>query len=174
MENKLTILIDLDGVTTNFVKQLKKFTAEYYNIDTSNMIIHESMEDDYYKTIYSQKGFFETLEPIEGSIDAIKVLNEKHNCFICTAPGGYNYAQCLMEKQIWIEKYLPKLAHKVFMTKHKYLVNGDFLIDDSSYNLDHFPKKTICFRGEQNKNIIFKKDPTYFVNNWQEILEILG
>ena len=97
-----------------------RYKSKYYN--TSRMIMKE-------------KGFFLSLEPIDGAIDTVKRLSKKHDIWFCSKPHS-EYKNCVLEKYMWIEKYFGKeWTKKIILTHSKSLVYGDILIDD----LVHIP-----------------------------------
>lgn len=168
----MTLLLDLDGVVTNIEKQLRLFSEKYFNKPIDEEILKDA-DWHTFSELVSIPSFFETLEPIEDAIENVRILNEFYDIYIVTAPGGANISNCLREKQIWIEKYLPFLENYVVMTKHKYLVQGDYLIDDSPSNLNHYPGKTICFEQFWNKDKVFLKEPEFRAKNWDQLLRYL-
>jgi len=113
------------------------------------------MADYYSKPNYkdnpevSEKGFFESLDPIDGAIDAFKELSLYYDCFFLTAP--WSNIHSLSEKRIWIEKYLGEHAFKKLITSHrKDLLKGDYLIDDRTVNgVAEFEGEHIHFGSEK-------------------------
>lgn len=169
----MIILIDLDGVTVDFQKQLIEYSWKYYNQGIDDYKFEDySLVVKHFFEIYSKDQFFETLEPIEGSLETIEKLNKAHDCYIVTAPAPL-VPTSLTEKQRWVNKYLPDLSNKIFVTKHKHMVNGDILIDDFSHNLEKFPNKSICFNQPWNKNHQFEKKDLHRVDNWKEIEDLI-
>ena len=77
--------------------------------------------------------FFISLEPIEGSIEAYKLL-EKHFdvYFLTTAP--WSNPRAFMEKVEWVKKYFSSAYKNIIFSHHKNLLCGDYLIDDSVKN----------------------------------------
>ena len=52
----------------------------------------------------SKIGFFLDLEPLEGAVEGMKTLMEKHDVWILTRPSIKN-TNCYTEKAEWIKKY---------------------------------------------------------------------
>ena len=108
-----------------------------------------------------QPGFFEGLDPIEGSIEGFIKLSECYQTyFLSTAPWSNIYASS--EKRIWVERHLGDHAFKkLILTHHKGLLVGDYLIDDriangvSSFKGEHLHFGSVSFP------------------NWASILEYL-
>jgi 5'-nucleotidase len=100
-----------------------------------------------------EKGFFESLEPLEGAVEAFTKLSKYYNCyFLTTAP--WSNVHSLSEKRIWVEKYFGELAFKRLITTHrKDLAKGDYLIDDRTFNgAGEFEGEHINFGTERFPN----------------------
>jgi 5'-nucleotidase len=103
----------------------------------------------------SQYGFFTSLKPIEGALDAYRKLEEHFEVYILTAPSYMN-PLCYTEKRVWVEQHLSlETTKNLIICERKGLLKGDFLIDDKS-----FPE----FEGEQ---LLFGQTP---FENWQKVL----
>ncbi len=134
MENKKKILyVDLDGVM-----------ADYDGMK------HISTEEQ-----RCGPGFFVSLLPIEGAIEAFISLckSDKYDIyFLSTAPWSNTHA--LSEKRIWIEQHLGEYAFKRLILSHnKGLLKGHYLIDDRIANgVQDFEGKHIHFGSETFPN----------------------
>jgi 5'-nucleotidase len=75
-------------------------------------------------------GFYMSLEPIDGAVDAMRAMLEcGWEVFICTAQA--RNARCIAEKAAWVEANLGKeWVGRLIATRDKTLVCGDVLIDD--------------------------------------------
>ena len=110
----------------------------------------------------SKVGFFLDLEPLEGAIDGMKILQTKSKVYILTRPSIKN-THCYTEKADWIKKYLgEEMLERMILCPDKSLVKGDYLIDD-----DHRHGQTE-FEGE---HIHFGKDDRF--KNWSHVIEYL-
>jgi len=111
-KNKLTIFLDMDGVLANF----EKAAAQIPDVKRPDEVLD-----------------FSTFEPMPGAIDAVeKIIAMGHDVFIATTPPWNNPA-AWGQKRDWIEKHLPQLKRKMFLTHRKDLLKGDILVDDSTY-----------------------------------------
>lgn len=106
----------------------------------------------------SQYGFFTSLKPIEGAIEAYQELEKYFEVYILTAPSYMN-PLCYTEKRVWVEQHLGlATTQNLIICQRKGLLKGDFLIDDKPY-----PE----FEGEQ---LLFRHAP---YENWAEVLKYL-
>ena len=80
----------------------------------------------------SRIGFFIDLEPIDGSIPAVRQLMENYDVWILTRPSTQNL-NSYTEKAYWLRKYFgDEILEKTIMSPDKSLVKGDYLIDDET------------------------------------------
>ncbi len=90
----------------------------------------------------SRYGFFSSLQPMPGAIEAYDLLEKHFEVYILTAPS-YKNPLCYTEKRVWVENHLGlERTKNLIICKRKGLLKGDFLIDDFGY-----PE----FEGEQIK-----------------------
>lgn len=135
---KEVIYIDMDGVIVDYMPAYRTTTEEERR----------------------QKGFFEALKPVKGSIAAFKQLSEKYNVYLLsTAPWSNPHAWS--EKRIWVEKHLGDYAFKRLILSHnKGLLKGSYLIDDRTENgVDDFDVQHIHFgqAGFENWKDVLKR-----------------
>lgn len=74
-------------------------------------------------------GFFSSLKPIKGAIEAYRKLHKLYDVYILTAASWKNPAACA-EKIEWVNQYLPEAYKRVIFSHNKHLCQGDYLIDD--------------------------------------------
>lgn len=153
------MFIDLDGVTADFDKAIKSFCPDLETLD--NMKDYEVRADKVDKIVEANPNIFETLEPIEGAIEAVNKLMDEHDVYFLSTPM-WNIPESWMDKRIWVEKYFGRRAHKrLILTHRKDLAIGDILIDDRLRN------GASEFSGE---HIHFGKAP---FENWDKVLNYL-
>jgi 5'-nucleotidase len=115
---KPLVLIDMDGVLSNFDKRAKELESQGFKGSS----------------VFKHPDAFRDLEPIEGAVEAWHKLQEKYETYILSTPAWSN-PESWSEKRIWVEKFLGKSAKKKLILSHnKGLVIGDYLIDDREAN----------------------------------------
>ena len=134
---KKILYIDMDGVLVNFQSGIDKLTEE------------EKIEyKDQEKNV---PHIFSKMEPIEGAIEAYKILAEKYDTYILsTAP--WNNETSLGDKVAWAKKYLGNTVYKRLILSHnKHLNEGHYLIDDRPHKngAADFRGELIHFRSEK-------------------------
>ena len=130
------------------------------------MIVHVDMDDCLckYKEAYinayisnpsieypqSVPGFFLSLEPLPGAIEAVKWLEQHHEVYITTRPSYLN-VHCYSEKREWVEKYFGLHTCKnLTFAPNKGLIIGDVLIDD--FHWERFTGRQILFGSNEFPN----------------------
>lgn len=181
-KNKFTILVDQDGVLANYDKRILEIVAaEYPNerqyledelvlFDTHHLYSgHVQQEID---DISLRSGFFESLEPVEGAVEAMRdLLSSGFDVRICTAPKK-KFKYCVTEKLSWIEKHLGKeFVVRTILTRDKTLVRGNILIDDKPEVVGGTTPEWehILYDRPYNRHVSGKRRL-----NWQNYREVLG
>lgn len=134
---KLVVLFDMDGNMFDFDKRVEAELEEAG--------IPVPVRSDFYMTkrltdpshielvtaLQQSKGFFESLEPIPGAIDAWHFVESLgFHPRICSAPISRN-PWSIREKLTTIEKHLgPRAADEAYIGKNKAECSGIVLIDD--------------------------------------------
>ncbi len=96
-----------------------------------------------------RRGFFRDLKVIPNSIMILEELSKKHDIYIASA--AMQFPNSLEEKSEWLDQHFPFIPwQNRILCGHKHILNGDVLIDDRSYNLQHFENKGILFTSPHN------------------------
>ncbi|KAM9462989.1 5'(3')-deoxyribonucleotidase, mitochondrial [Clarias gariepinus] len=168
---RLRILVDMDGVIADFEGGfLKKYRQRYPNhpyvslderrgfwVSTQYGELREDLRDKAI-SIWESKNFFMELEPLPGSVEAVKEMAKMENTdvFICTSPIKH-YAHCPYEKYAWVERHLgTDFLERVILTRDKTIVSGDILIDDKPDILGVEPNPSwehVLFTACHNKHL---------------------
>ncbi len=174
------ILVDQDDVLADFQGNFLRIWRERYPKRQFVPIEerkHFMLEKDYaseyepdINEILSSPGFFRSMPPIEGAIEAVKEIKNKYcEVFICTSP--LRVYQNSIEKYEWVEQYLgPEWIEKIILTKDKTLVRGDILIDDKPIikGIATPAWEHILYTQPYNKGLTDRRHLTW--KNWKEVL----
>lgn len=156
MDNVIRIGIDIDDTLNKFKDSVIDAFNKDYNMNISpdkmdswnilNHIVDETNvpKDDleqWFFTILDADGFFFNIEPV----DDIKYVQDFYRVadkntydiyFVTSVHPFYSYA--FNNKAKWIQKYFKENNPQMIYTKHKYVCDLDFLIDDSTKNCDEW------------------------------------
>jgi 5'(3')-deoxyribonucleotidase len=128
---KLTIYIDMDGVLCNFDKAAQEMKEKLpFETELKPSATYESLDKGFK---FDEVLDFSMFEPIPEALDSVqKIIDMGHEVYIATTPP-WNHPDAWGQKRDWVEKHLPALKRKMFLTHRKDLLIGDILIDDSIY-----------------------------------------
>lgn len=164
----------MDGVLADVYAQFKEYEINEFGTTKPMEKIFGKPEHEAYPNAYkyvNSVGFFINAPIIEGSVEALKILNEGYNLFVVSS--ALEFPNSLKEKYDWLNKWFPFITwQQIVFCGLKTIINGDIIIDDHFKNLDYFKGQTILFSqhhnyGQDNKN-------HQRVNNWDEILTLLA
>ncbi len=138
---RLHISVDLDGIVADLHgRWLELYNSEHGESLTKDGITVYEMADvtkiggDIYKYL-EVPGLYTGLDPLAGSIDALKILNERgHELHILSAAS--RNPQTAADKLVWCEKHLPFLNRRQITISHqKHRFATDVFIDDAPANI---------------------------------------
>jgi len=115
-KGKPTVYIDMDDTAVMFSKQLSKYKVAYPGYQYPQSII----------------GFFSSMEPMPGFLEAWKTLGEYYDVAFCTRPSIYNLGS-YTEKAVWVRDNVGFEALEVLNLvpqKERIGEKGDYLVDD--------------------------------------------
>jgi 5'(3')-deoxyribonucleotidase len=137
IKEKKILYIDMDGVLVNFQSGIDRLT--------------EAEKIEYKDQEKNVPHIFSKMKPIEGAIEAYKMLAEKYDTYILsTAP--WNNETALGDKVAWAKRYLGDTIYKRLILSHnKHLNMGHYLIDDRPHKngAADFKGELIHFRSEK-------------------------
>ena len=165
----------------NWYPKLKKINKEDIIFDNLRKYIKHILDLDEKKIkflvneIYSNKWFWENIPVMENSVEVLKNISKKNDIFFATSTFNFGgeekfFEGCLVGKLNWIKKNFPFISLKnVIYTDTKYLLKGDYLIEDKPSQLKEFEGKKVLMDFPYNRNT----NDFIRVNNWKEIEKII-
>lgn len=153
----MTIFVDMDEVLADtYGKHIELYNLEHQQeLCVSKIASGEvwqnvpELHQDSIRQHAMQPGFFRDLTPIKDSILVMEALAKKHEVYIATA--ATQFPNSLKEKSDWLDEHMPFISWQYrIMCGHKFILNGDLLIDDRTYNLERFQGDTLLFSSPHN------------------------
>jgi len=171
----MRIAIDMDEVLADPVSKFIKLYNRDYGvpldtiIDPGNEIYQHVPEQVNHKWFdyINEKGFFRDLPVIEGSVEALKKLQESHEIYIVSA--ATEFRNSLEDKIDWLEEHFPFIGWQNIVFCGDKIIKADVLIDDRIKN----------FVGFEGRKLLFSSPHNMLINNyervdtWEQVLEKL-
>lgn len=123
----------MDGVVANFDKRVLEINPSIItlhshapNYEERSKMVEQVMRDN--------PRMFLDLEPITGSIEAVKRLWPYYDVLFLSTPCAF-VVESFSDKMSWIYKYFGKAAeNRLILSQRKELSMGDYLVDDRLVN----------------------------------------
>ncbi len=172
----MTLFVDMDEVLADTYGAHLELYKEKHGVDLNLVDCQgkeawESVPEEHSKEIRNhawEVGFFRNLKLIEGSQEVMAELHRKHEVYIASA--AMQFPNSLKEKSDWLDEFFPFIPwQNRILCGHKFILKGDILIDDRTYNLKHFDGRTILFTSPHNVN----DNGFERANSWSEIADKL-
>ena len=131
-------------------------------------------------TVYGSEQFWKNIPVIKGSQEVLKNIQKKFGegsvIFVTSTFdfGGENrvYDACLTGKIKWLKENFPFIGTRnIIYCGYKWLLKGDYLIEDNENQLINFSGKKILIDYPYNRWC--KRKGIRRVNNWSEIRKII-
>jgi 5'(3')-deoxyribonucleotidase len=150
MKKRPNILLDMDGVLSDFLKSALRllpkkngsfYTAQDYAQDYGKWWGSDKhygyTVNDVFKLIEKKENFWFDLDPFPWAKDLYKYLSSIGDVTIVTTP--IEDPDCARQKLAWLKYHLGITSKDVIIGGKKYLLAGNgILIDDWSNNVDKF------------------------------------
>ena len=146
---KINILLDMDGVLSDFVSSAlialnKEFNKELTLDDYAEFgqwgmwIPYNTTPTEFWRVINSTPDLFLNLKPIPWYKELYDYLSTFGEVTILTAPSLTD-PTCIEQKLKWLKKYLNLDSNSVMAGNRKHLLAGNgILVDDYSKNVEDF------------------------------------
>lgn len=155
---KYTLLIDQDDVLAEYIEGVTMAYNKKYNTNIQpeactswNLYNVFGKEVD---TVMHECDLFRNLRPVDHAVEVFERLYNSglFEMYIVTAANP----NCVPAKYEWIRKHLPFFPEdRVMVCQRKYMIKGDFLLDDGMHNIEAFAKAggvPIIFDRPHNKD----------------------
>lgn len=180
---KPIILVDLDDTINDFSNTYWNVYNDKFNedldpqtVDSWNLQKYVREDIDAYELL-KHPGLFRNLPLKDYAYDFMKRIHDLYNVYIVTdSPSGTSdceikngiFSNPADDKRRWVEEYLPFFPQdKIIMCSHKWMVEGDILVDDKPGTFEKFTelgKHCILIDMPYNRHIETK----YRVKNLRE------
>jgi 5'(3')-deoxyribonucleotidase len=171
----MRIAIDMDEVLADPISKFIKLYNRDYGVpldtilDPGNEIYHhvpEHINNKWFDYI-NEKGFFRDLPVIDGSIEALKKLQENNEVYIVSA--ATQFPNSLIDKMDWLQEHFPFITWENIIFCGNKIIKADVMIDDRIKNFAEFEGRTLLFSSPHNLLITNYER----VDTWEEVLEKL-
>lgn len=167
------LIIDMDDVMADTTGQFITFYEKEFGVKIDRNALHGKDEclgfpdhHDIIRKFPYRENFFRTITVMEGCQTILEALNKKYDLFIVSA--AIQFPLSLHEKLLWLEEHFPFLHWKqIVFCGSKAVVHGDYMIDDYTFNLEHFNGEKFMFTAPHN---IFLNQYQR-LNSWKEVGE---
>jgi hypothetical protein len=154
MKKRPTVYIDMDDTAVNYTKQLRQYQIAYPKYQYPQSII----------------GFFTSMEPMPGFMEAWEALKPHYNLAFCTRPSIYNLGS-YTEKAVWVRDNMGfEALEDLNLVPKKERIGGpeDYLIDDwDIHGQTEFRGEFIHF-GRQEGRRTWKEITDYLLSKAEE------
>lgn len=176
---KKIILLDMDSIIADLQGRIfELYNERYGGVDGEPLDYKHVTTWDYFEKgevgsrivkMFDEPGFFRSLKPIPGAIEAATQLNETHKIYIVSSVGRRHAP--IAEKVEWLQEHFPFISHRKYVfTSAKELVRGDYLIDDAPHNVEAWKEMNPLGKALSIPYQYNYECPSYdFLGNWDSI-----
>jgi len=151
------VIIDMDEVIADPMGDMIDWYEQKYGankVDYSKMTGSwvKGFPEEHHSLIWDRlrsPGFFRHLPVMQDSVEVLREMNERYEIFIVSA--AMEFPNSLKDKYDWLQEHFPFFSwRQLTLCGDKKLVYGDYMIDDHSRNLVHFPGKKLLYTSPHN------------------------
>lgn len=143
-QKKYTLLIDQDDVLAEYIKGvIKAYNHKYqtnFTADDCTSWDLASVFGEEIDTVMHEPDLFRHLEPVRDALQVFERLyrSQLFEIYIVTAAN----LSCVEAKSEWLKEHLPFFPEEQFIVcRRKYMIKGDFLLDDGMHNIEAFAQE---------------------------------
>lgn len=127
----MNLFVDLDGTMCDFDKKCRDIINDIPKDELLKDYIKRTGSNKFWKKIRSTHDFWESLDPIENSIESFNKLKSMVSTITILSSPDLKDPLCIPGKSKWIDTHLGKNIPRIFK-KDKYIYAGpnNILIDD--------------------------------------------
>ena len=156
----------MDGVLANFDKRVLEINPSIITL-SSHAPNYEERSNMVLEVMTDNPRLFLDLEPIEGSIEAVKRLWEYYDVLFLSTPCPF-VVESFSDKMTWIYKHFGKDAeNRLILSQRKELNLGDYLVDDRLANgAEKFLGEHLHFAHDERYQTWVEVE-AYLMNNYK-------
>lgn len=173
---KYTLLIDQDDVLAEYIEGVtmaynKKYHTHIQPEACTSWNLYTVFGEEV-DTVMHESDLFRNLRPVDHALEVFERLYNSglFEMYIVTAANP----SCVPAKFEWLRKYLPFFPEdRVMVCKRKYMIKGDFLLDDGMHNIEAFAQAggvPIIFDRPHNRD---KGAEHYRIKDWLAFEELI-
>ena len=174
---KPVLLIDQDDVMAEYILGVVELFNDKYktHFEAKDCVRWDliSVFGEEIETVMHEPQLFRTLKPTQHAIETFQRLYESNlfEMYIVTAA----HPSSVEAKFEWIKEHMPFFpTQHVIVSSVKYMIKGDYLLDDGMHNIEAFQKaggQSIIFNRPHNKEAVSKDYKR--ISDWLEFEEYI-
>lgn len=169
------ILIDMDDVLADASGRFVEYCVNRLGRSVTKDLLKGpnwsaavDIHADTVKSWVHEPGFFRGMTVMPDAQEVVKKLMEQYEVFIVSA--AIEFPNSLKEKVEWLAEYFPFIDWRyIVLCGHKWMIEGDYLIDDHEKNLSTFRGTPILFDAPHNQTL----EGYQRVQTWRDVERLL-
>ena len=170
----MIIGIDMDGCLVDFVGTALPRIKQLWGVDIAyEDLVEPRIEEMINKrlafsvpgaalcTALFQPGFFASMLPRAGAVEALRVLVQQGHELVIITKAHLPSGHIVSEKAEWLANHLRGIEYQTIVVGSggtKDLINVDILVDDDPVNLEHPTAVSVCAVHPWNAHYLWRKD----------------
>ena len=185
MMNKKTILLDCDGVLSDFCQACFDIIEQHTSIKhTHDQVTHWDLFTvlgqphlkNEMKRLAGAGGWCAEFMTYPGAQEAVARLDNEHELVIVTSP--MSVSSWAHERELWLKKHFNIPKGRIVQTEGKKYVWGDVFIDDADDNCISWAKRwpdslSLLWDAPYNRSVDLTGTGVVRVHSWDEIFSLI-